>query len=78
MPPNQCLQIGCTAISDIAAMGNLLIQSFLVMRLLIEWMKALKDFKKFLENQFPLIGGDLAKGPCRLASVLGKPEKKFI
>jgi thiamine-monophosphate kinase len=46
-----------------------------------DWMKA---FRKGLQKiskefQFPLIGGDLVKGPLQISvTVLGKPEKKIL
>ena len=73
-----------TALSDIAAMGgnpvafnlSLVMPSFNA-----EWMKAFrKGLQKISkEYKFPLIGGDLAKGPLQISvTVLGKPEKKIL
>ena len=73
-----------TALSDIAAMGgnpvafnlSLVMPSFNA-----DWMKA---FRKGLQKiskefKFPLIGGDLVKGPLQISvTVLGKPEKKIL
>ena len=73
-----------TALSDIAAMGGnpLAFNLSLVMPSFnSNWMKA---FKKGLQKisrefKFPLIGGDLAKGPLQISvTVLGKPEKKNL
>ena len=73
-----------TALSDIAAMGgnpvafnlSLVMPSFNA-----EWMKSFrKGLQKISkEYKFPLIGGDLAKGPLQISvTVLGKPEKKIL
>lgn len=73
-----------TALSDIAAMGgnpvafnlSLVMPSFDP-----NWMKA---FRKGLQKiskefKFPLIGGDLVKGPLQISvTVLGKPGKKIL
>lgn len=85
MPPESiAYRSVATAISDIAAMGgkptafNL---SLVMPNFNSDWMKA---FKKGLQRisrefQFPLIGGDLVKGPLQISvTVLGKPEKKTL
>ena len=85
MPPESiAYRSVATAISDIAAMGgkptafNL---SLVMPNFNSDWMKA---FKKGLQKisrefQFPLIGGDLVKGPLQISvTVLGKPEKKTL
>ncbi|MDC1131308.1 thiamine-phosphate kinase [Gammaproteobacteria bacterium] len=73
-----------TALSDIAAMGGnpVAFNLSLVMPSFNEdWMKA---FRKGLQKiskefKFPLIGGDLVKGPLQISvTVLGKPEKKIL
>ena len=73
-----------TALSDIAAMGGNPIAfnlSLVMPKFNPDWMKA---FRKGLQKiskefQFPLIGGDLAKGPLQISvTVLGKPEKKIL
>ena len=73
-----------TALSDIAAMGGNPVAfnlSLVMPNFNSDWMKA---FKKGLQKisrefQFPLIGGDLAKGPLQISvTVLGKPEKKTL
>ena len=85
MPPESiAYRSVATAISDIAAMGGkpTAFNLSLVMPIFnSDWMKA---FKKGLQKisrefQFPLIGGDLAKGPLQISvTVLGKPEKKTL
>jgi thiamine-monophosphate kinase len=85
MPPESiAYRSVATAISDIAAMGgkptafNL---SLVMPNFNSDWMKA---FKKGLQKisrefQFPLIGGDLVKGPLQISvTVLGKTEKKTL
>ena len=73
-----------TALSDIAAMGGNPVAfslSLVMPNFNSDWMKA---FKKGLQKiskefKFPLIGGDLAKGPLQISvTVLGKPEKKTL
>ena len=73
-----------TAISDIAAMGGNPVAfnlSLVMPKFNPDWMKA---FRKGLQKisrefQFPLIGGDLVKGPLQISvTVLGKPEKKIL
>ena len=73
-----------TALSDIAAMGGNPVAfnlSLVMPSFNSDWMKA---FKKGLQKisrefKFPLIGGDLAKGPLQISvTVLGKPEKKNL
>ena len=85
MPPESiAYRSVATAISDIAAMGGKPIAfnlSLVMPNFNSDWMKA---FKKGLQKisrefQFPLIGGDLAKGPLQISvTVLGKPEKKTL
>ena len=85
MPPDSiAYRSVATAISDIAAMGGKPIAfnlSLVMPNFNSDWMKA---FKKGLQKisrefQFPLIGGDLAKGPLQISvTVLGKPEKKTL
>ena len=85
MPPESiAYRSVATAISDIAAMGGkpTAFNLSLVMPIFnSDWMKA---FKKGLQKisrefQFPLIGGDLVKGPLQISvTVLGKPEKKTL
>ena len=73
-----------TALSDIAAMGGNPIAfnlSLVMPRFNADWMKV---FRKGLQKiskefKFPLIGGDLAKGPLQISvTVLGKPGKKIL
>ena len=85
MPPESiAYRSVATAISDIAAMGGKPIAfnlSLVMPNFNSDWMKA---FKKGLQKisrefQFPLIGGDLVKGPLQISvTVLGKPEKKTL
>ena len=72
------------ALSDIAAMGGTPVAfnlSLVMPQIDLNWMK---EFKKGLkkvstEHTFPLIGGDLAKGPLQISvTVLGKPSKKTL
>ena len=73
-----------TALSDIAAMGGSQVAfniSLVMPSFNAEWMnnftKCLKKVSK--EHKFPLIGGDLAKGPLQISvTVLGKPGKKIL
>jgi len=73
-----------TALSDIAAMGGSPVAfnlSLVMPSFNAEWMnnftKGLKKVSK--EHKFPLIGGDLAKGPLQISvTVLGKPGKKIL
>jgi thiamine-monophosphate kinase len=73
-----------TALSDIAAMGGNPVAfnlSLVMPNFNAEWMKAFrKGLQKISkEYKFPLIGGDLAKGPLQISvTVLGKPEKKIL
>ena len=73
-----------TALSDIAAMGGNPVAfnlSLVMPNFNSDWMKA---FRKGLQKisrefQFPLIGGDLVKGPMQISvTVLGKPERKIL
>ena len=73
-----------TALSDIAAMGGNPVAfnlSLVMPKFNPDWMQA---FRKGLQKisrefQFPLIGGDLVKGPLQISvTVLGKPEKKIL
>jgi len=73
-----------TALSDIAAMGGQPVAfnlSLVMPSFNSEWMK---DFRKGLQKisrefKFPLIGGDLAKGPLQISvTVLGKPGKNIL
>jgi len=73
-----------TALSDIAAMGSNPVAfnlSLVMPSFNQDWMKR---FRKGLQKisrefQFPLIGGDLAKGPLQISvTVLGKPEKSIL
>ena len=73
-----------TALSDIAAMGGNPVAfnlSLVMPKFNPDWMKA---FRKGLQKiskefKFPLIGGDLVKGPLQISvTVLGKPEKKIL
>ncbi len=73
-----------TALSDIAAMGSNPVAfnlSLVMPSFNQDWMKG---FRKGLQKisrefQFPLIGGDLAKGPLQISvTVLGKPEKSIL
>ena len=73
-----------TALSDIAAMGGNPVAfnlSLVMPTFNPDWMKA---FRKGLQKvskefHFPLIGGDLVKGPLQISvTVLGKPEKKIL
>ena len=73
-----------TALSDIAAMGSNPVAfnlSLVMPSFNQDWMKG---FRKGLQKisrefQFPLIGGDLAKGPLQISvTVLGKPEKNIL
>ncbi|MDB2411463.1 thiamine-phosphate kinase [Gammaproteobacteria bacterium] len=85
MPPESiAYRSVATALSDIAAMGgsplgfnlSLVMPSFNA-----DWMKA---FRKGLQKvskefKFPLLGGDLVKGPLQISvTVLGKPGKKIL
>jgi thiamine-monophosphate kinase len=72
------------ALSDIAAMGGNPVAfnlSLVMPKFNSDWMKA---FRKGLQKiskefKFPLIGGDLVKGPLQISvTVLGKPEKKIL
>jgi thiamine-monophosphate kinase len=72
------------ALSDIAAMGGNPVAfnlSLVMPKFNPDWMKA---FRKGLQKiskefKFPLIGGDLVKGPLQISvTVLGKPEKKIL
>jgi thiamine-monophosphate kinase len=72
------------ALSDIAAMGGSPVAfnlSLVMPQIDSDWMK---EFKKGLqkvstEHEFPLIGGDLAKGPLQISiTVLGKPGKNTL
>ena len=73
-----------TALSDIAAMGGNPVAfnlSLVMPNFNTEWMKGFrKGLQKISkEYKFPLIGGDLAKGPLQISvTVLGKPEKKIL
>ena len=73
-----------TALSDIAAMGgnpvafnlSLVMPSFNA-----DWMQAFRKGLQKISKQFkfPLIGGDLVKGPLQISvTVLGKPGKKIL
>jgi thiamine-monophosphate kinase len=73
-----------TALSDIAAMGgnpvafnlSLVMPSFNA-----DWMQAFRRGLQKISKQFkfPLIGGDLVKGPLQISvTVLGKPGKKIL
>ena len=73
-----------TALSDIAAMGGNPVAfnlSLVMPNFNPSWMKS---FRKGLQKisrefQFPLIGGDLAKGPLQISvTVLGKPHTKIL
>jgi thiamine-monophosphate kinase len=73
-----------TALSDIAAMGGNPVAfnlSLVMPNFNPSWMK---NFRKGLQKisrefQFPLIGGDLAKGPLQISvTVLGKPHTKIL
>ena len=73
-----------TALSDLAAMGGNPVAfnlSLVMPKFNPDWMQA---FRKGLQKisrefQFPLIGGDLVKGPLQISvTVLGKPEKKIL
>ena len=73
-----------TALSDIAAMGSNPVAfnlSLVMPSFNQDWMKG---FRKGLQKisrefQFPLIGGDLVKGPLQISvTVLGKPEKSIL
>jgi thiamine-monophosphate kinase len=73
-----------TALSDIAAMGGNPVAfnlSLVMPNFNPSWMKS---FRKGLQKisrefQFPLIGGDLAKGPLQICvTVLGKPHTKIL
>ncbi|NBW84981.1 MAG: thiamine-phosphate kinase, partial [Proteobacteria bacterium] len=73
-----------TALSDIAAMGGIPIAfnlSLVMPSFNADWMKGFrKGLQKISkEYKFPLIGGDLAKGPLQISvTVLGKPGKKIL
>ena len=73
-----------TALSDIAAMGGNPIAfnlSLVMPSFNAGWMKAFRNGLQKIskEYKFPLIGGDLAKGPLQISiTVLGKPEKKIL
>jgi len=85
MPPESiAYRSVATALSDIAAMGGNPVAfnlSLVMPNFNPDWMKG---FKKGLQKisrefQFPLIGGDLAKGPLQISvTVLGKPGKKIL
>ena len=73
-----------TALSDIAAMGGNPVAfnlSLVMPSFESSWMEG---FKKGLQKisrefHFPLIGGDLVKGPLQISvTVLGKPEKNIL
>jgi thiamine-monophosphate kinase len=73
-----------TALSDIAAMGGNPVAfnlSLVMPNFNPGWMQ---DFRKGLQKiskefKFPLIGGDLAKGPLQISvTILGKPQKKIL
>jgi len=73
-----------TALSDIAAMGGIPMAfnlSLVMPSFNADWMKGFrKGLQKISkEYKFPLIGGDLAKGPLQISvTVLGKPGKKIL
>ena len=85
MPPKAiAYRAVSTALSDIAAMGGIPIAfnlSLVMPRIDLNWMS---EFKKGLqkisaEHKFPLIGGDLVKGPLQISvTVLGKPGKNIL
>ena len=85
MPPKAiAYRAVSTALSDIAAMGGTPVAfnlSLVMPQIDSDWMK---EFKKGLqkvstEYKFPLIGGDLAKGPLQISvTVLGKPVKNIL
>ena len=85
MPPKAiAYRAVSTALSDIAAMGGTPVAfnlSLVMPQIDSDWMK---EFKKGLqkvstEHKFPLIGGDLAKGPLQISvTVLGKPVKNIL
>lgn len=72
------------ALSDIAAMGGQPIAfslSLVMPDFKYDWMKGFrKGLQKISrEYKFPLIGGDLVKGPLQISvTVIGKPQKKIL
>ena len=72
------------ALSDIAAMGGQPIAfnlSLVMPNFKADWMKGFrKGLQKISkEYKFPLIGGDLVKGPLQISvTVIGKPQKKTL
>ena len=72
------------ALSDIAAMGGQPIAfnlSLVMPNFKPDWMKGFrKGLQKISrEYKFPLIGGDLVKGPLQISvTVIGKPQKKLF
>ena len=72
------------ALSDIAAMGGQPIAfnlSLVMPNLNLDWMKGFrKGLQKISrEYKFPLIGGDLVKGPLQISvTVIGKPQKNTL
>ena len=72
------------ALSDIAAMGGQPIAfnlSLVMPNFKPDWMKGFrKGLQKISrEYKFPLIGGDLVKGPLQISvTVIGKPQKKAL
>ena len=85
MPPKAiAYRAVSTALSDIAAMGGTPIAfnlSLVMPRIDLNWMTEFKQGlqKASTEYKFPLIGGDLAKGPLQISvTVLGKPSKNIL
>ena len=85
MPPDAiAYRSVAVALSDIAAMGGKPIAfnlSLVMPNFKPDWMKG---FRKGLQKiskefKFPLIGGDLVKGPLQISvTVIGKPQKKTL
>ena len=85
MPPDAiAYRSVAVALSDIAAMGGQPIAfslSLVMPDFKPEWMKGFrKGLQKIArEYKFPLIGGDLVKGPLQISvTVIGKPQKRTL